>query len=208
MRFVYTGHDLLAKAFRRHMMAGKRVEANEDQGRGKQDGGHTSALHADAYSPTLNHRVMNSDGTIAPGKCSAGPKLTDLTIDVGNVHVYDTPRRDASAAERAAAAKREMPISNEHFRDLVKKGAEYIAINGPNFNIQMRNALDEANQSDKSKKTGHKHVDDMLKYINKELCGTSYTLGRQGNKVIVYDTHYDNKPAGKWDLDKKAWDRK
>lgn len=190
-------------------MAGKHAEA-DDSHKHPQAGeqGHHAALVADAYAPPLNHQVISKEGTIVPGKCSPGPDLHSLTIDVPNVHVHDVPRRDATPQERRDALKREMPISNEHFRDLVKGGTEYMAINDGNFNLQMKNALDEAHQSDKSMKTGHKHIDDVLKYANANLCNTDYTLRRQGNTVMVFDAHNDTKhPAGKWNLDKKAWER-
>lgn len=194
------------------MVHGNNLEREDGKGDGKhaaQD--HTAALHSDAYNPKFkNEQKMNGDGTIKHGQCLPGPKLNDLTIDTtpGHVVVHDVPKQGANYHERQEAAKREMPISNEHFRDLVKKGAEYMAINDGNFNLQMRNALDEANQSDKSMKTGHKHVDDMLKYVNSQLCDTFYTVARKGNVVEVYDTHNDkNHPAGRWNLDKKAWER-
>ncbi|MBS1992043.1 MAG: hypothetical protein JSS83_16085 [Cyanobacteria bacterium SZAS LIN-3] len=166
-----------------------------------------NALHQDAYTPPLNHRVMNKDGTIQPGHCAPGPKLTDLSIDVPNVHVHDTPRRDDSYAERQAALKREVEISNPHYRELAKSGAEFLAING-GFNLQMKNALEEARQSDVSMKTGHKHVDDLLKYVNAENCGGFYTLRRTGNNIQVFDTHYsETKPQGTFNLNKRDWVR-
>ena len=190
-------------------MGGKHGDAGDSQHQhtGKDDG-HTAALQDDAYKPRLNYSAqdLSYKGKPAQQCDTGGPKLAELTIDVPNVHVKDEPRRDASAAERLAASKREVPVSNEHYREIVKKGAEFVAING-SFEINMRHALDEANQSDKSKKSGHKHVDDLLKVVNKELCGSSYTLGRQGNKVLIYDTHYNEKPSGKWNLDRKAWER-
>lgn len=190
-------------------MSGKRAEQSESNKNTAPQGDHTAALQADAYTPPLNHRVMNGDGTVQPGKCAPGPKLTDLTIDVDHVKIYDTPRRDANAAERAAAARREMPVSNEHFRNLVKSGSEFIQINSGNFNLQMRNALEEAHQSDKFAKNGkHQHIDQMLKWVNADLCGTFYTLRRQGNKIQVFDTHHsETRPQGTYDLNKRAWDR-
>lgn len=192
-------------------MAGKRAEESESRAttRPQQDD-HTEHLRADAYTPPLNHRVMNSDGTVQPGKRTPGaPKLTDLTIDEEHVKIYDTPRRDASAAERAAAARREMPVSNEHFRDLVKSGSEFIQLNSGNFNLAMRNALEEAHQSDKFANNGkHQHIDQMLKWVNADLSGTFYTLRREGNKIQVFDTHYsETRPQGTYDLNKRAWDR-
>lgn len=191
-------------------MAGKRAEdAESKNSKGPQGEHHADALRADAYTPPLNRRVMNDGGTIRPGNCAAGPRLTDLTIDEENVKIYDTPRRDASAAERAAAARREMPVSNEHFRDLVKRGSEFIQLNSGNFNLAMRNALEEAHQSDKFANNGkHDHIDQMLKWINADLCGTSYTLRREGSKIQVFDTHWsDKKPQGTYDLNRRAWDR-
>ena len=180
------------------------------QGGGQPDHGHNAALHTDAYSAPLNHRVMNGDGTIKHTQGTAGPSLYELTIDTtpGHVVVHDVPSRDATPQERREAAKREMPISNEHFRDLVHQGTEYMAMNDGGFNIQMRNALNEANQSDKSMKTGHKHIDDVLKYANSHLCDTDYTLRRKGNVIEIYDAHSSSKhPAGKWNLDKNNYER-
>lgn len=190
-------------------MAGKRGEEVESKRPTTQHGDHTEALRNDAYTPPLNHRVMNPDGTVQPGRCTSGPKLTDLTIDEEHVKIYDTPRRDANAAERAEAARREMPVSNEHFRELVKKGAEFIQLNSGNFNLAMRNALEEAHQSDKFAGTGkHDHIDQMLKWVNADLCGTFYTLRRQGSKIQVFDTHWsETRPQGTCDLNKRAWDR-
>lgn len=190
-------------------MAGKHVENDDTKANvAAGDHSHHAALHNDAYTPPLNHRVLNVDGTIKPGKCAPGPELNSLTIDVAHVHRHDEPKRGDSYADRQAALKREMPVSDEHFRELVKKGTEYAAINDGNFNIQMRHALDEANQSDKSMKTGHKHVDDVLKYANANLCGTDYTLRREGNIVSVYDAHSSStKPSGRWNLDKNAWEK-
>lgn len=188
-------------------MAGK-LEANDKQNGGKAaDASH--ALLNDSYNPPLNHRVMNGDGTIKNNSCPAGPKLNDLQIDEAHVKIYDTPRRDASYAERQAAAKREMPVSDQHFRELVKSGAEFMAINSGNFNLAMKNALSSAHQSDKADPS-HKHnyVDNMLKFVNADLCNTSYTLRRQGNNIQVFDTHWDNKkPQGTYNLDKKDWVR-
>jgi hypothetical protein len=172
--------------------------------------GQDASLYADSYNPPLNNRVMNTNGTIKPGACSEGPSLYSLTIDTtpGHVVVHDVPHPGDSLAERRAAEKREMPISNEHFRDLVKQGVEFMAFNDGGFNIQMRNALNEANQSDKSMHTGHNHVDNVLKYANSHLCDTFYTMRRKGNIVEVWDTHQSTKhPAGKWNLDKNAWER-
>jgi hypothetical protein len=57
-------------------------------------------------------------------------------------------------------------------------------------------------------KSGHKHVDNVLKYANANLCGTDYTLRREGNIVSVYDTHSSStKPSGRWNLDKNAWEK-
>jgi len=189
-------------------------EGSDKQGKnkdaGQQQADHTTALHSDAYNPPLNHRVMNNDGTIKHGQCTQGPKLTDLTIDTtpGHVHQYDVPRQGDSYAERQAALKREMPISNEHFQKIAQKGVEFVSING-GFDINMRNALNEANQSDTwNGGKGHKHVDDLLKYANAHLCDTFYTLRREGNIVKLYDTHSsDTEPAGRWDLNKNDWVR-
>jgi hypothetical protein len=199
-------------------MTGKGAEGTEskktgvDQPTGHTEAsGHTERLResANAYTPPLNHRTMNTDGTVQPGKCAPTVKLNDLTIDEAHVKVHDTPHRDATPAEKAAAAKREMPVSNEHFRELVKKGSEFMQANGGNFNLQMKNALEEAHQSDKFAKNGtHQHIDQMLKWVNGDLCGTSYTLRRQGDKVQVFDTHYsDKRPQGTYDLTKKTWDK-
>jgi hypothetical protein len=194
-------------------MSGKRAEQETESNKSAQaahHGDHTDKLHADAYSPALNHRQMNNDGTIQHHARTDGPapKLTDLTIDEQHVKVYDTPRRDASAAERAAAAHREMPVSNAHFRDLVKSGAEFMAINDGGFNLAMKNALEEAHQTDKFAGGGHQHMDQMLKYINGQLTDTFYTLRRHGDKIQVFDTHEsETKPTGTYDLNKRAWDR-
>lgn len=190
-------------------MAGKRAEATEsnNQKSTANHGDHTDALQDDARTP-LNHRVMNPDGTVQPGKHGPGPKLTDLTIDEEHVKIYDTPRRDDSAAERAAAAHREMPVSNEHFRQLVKSGSEFIQMNGGNFNLAFRNALEEAHQTDKFAGSDHKHMDDMLKWVNNDLAGTFYTLRRHGDKIQVFDTHEsETKAQGTYDLNKRAWEK-
>lgn len=191
-------------------MTGKRAEQSEDKKHTTSNGEHTDALRADVYKPPLNHRVVNSDGTVQPGHgCVTGPKLTELTIDEQHVKVYDTPRRDASAAEKAAAAHREMPVSNQHFRDLVKQGSEFIQMNSGNFNLGMKNALEEAHQTDKlAGKGSHQHIDQMLKWINSDLCGTFYTLRREGNKVQLFDTHFSDKhPQGSYDLNKRDWEK-
>jgi hypothetical protein len=191
-------------------MAGKRAEETESKGKGQQQHDqHADALRADAYTPPLNHRVMNSDGTVQPGKPMAAPKLNELTIDVDHVKIYDTPRRDATPAEKAAAAHREMPVSNEHFRDLVKQGSEFIQANSGNFNLSMKNALEEAHQTDKFANNGNHHnMDQMLKWINADLSGSFYTLRRHGDKIQVFDTHYsDTKAQGTYDLNKRAWDK-
>jgi hypothetical protein len=172
---------------------------------------HTAALQADAYTAPLNHRVVKADGTIQTHPpLTKGPKLTDLTIDTtpGHVVVHDVPKQGDKYKERQEALHRTMPISNEHFRDLVKGGTEFMAMNDGGFNIQMRNALNEANQSDKSLGTGHHHVDDVLKYANEHLNDTFYTLRRKGNTVEIWDTHDSEKhPAGKWNLDKNDYVR-
>jgi len=151
---------------------------------------------------------MNADGTVQPGKHGPGPKLNELTIDVDHVKVYDTPRQGANYAERQAAAKREMPISNEHFRDLVKSGSEFLAING-GFNLAMKNAIEEAHQSDKFQNPGkHNHIDQMLKWVNNDLAGTFYTVRREGNKLQLFDTHSsETRPQGTYDLNRRAWDK-
>src|SRR5271156_6788465 len=84
---------------------------------------HTEALQNDAYIAPLNHRVVNGQGIIETHPpLTKGPKLTDLTIDTtpGHVVVHDVPKRGDSFKERQEALHRTMPISNEHFRDLVK----------------------------------------------------------------------------------------
>jgi len=188
-------------------MAGKHTEVSDDHRPSTQAAHEQTPLQADAYNPPLNHRVMNGDGTVKPGHCAPGPKLTDLSIDVPNVHVKDTPNRNDTAAEQAATRRREVEISNPHYRDLAKSGAEFLAING-GFNLSMKNALEEARQSDVSMKTGHKHVDDLLKYVNAENCGGFYTLRRQGNNVQVFDTHSsETKPQGTFNLLKRDWQR-
>jgi hypothetical protein len=56
--------------------------------------------------------------------------------------------------------------------------------------------------------TGHRHVDDVLKYANEHLNDTFYTLRRKGNTVEIWDTHDSEKhPAGKWNLDKNDYVR-
>jgi hypothetical protein len=81
-------------------------------------------------------------------------------------------------------------------------------MNDGGFNIQMRNALNEANQSDKSMKSGHAHVDNVLKYANSQLNDSDYTLRRKGNIVEIWDAHESTKhPAARWNLDKNAWEK-
>ncbi|MDR3613318.1 MAG: hypothetical protein P4L53_07115 [Candidatus Obscuribacterales bacterium] len=172
---------------------------------------HTAKLHKDAfdYKPSvLNERAYGAaaSGPVDKSHCSVGPKLTDLTIDVPNVHEKETPRNSDSFAERQATKKRDLPISNEHFRELAKKGAELL--HEGTFSLPLRNALDEAFQSDKSMHSGGKHVEDLLKYVNANLCGSEFTLGRHGNNIKVIETQYGNKPptVGLYNLDKKAWE--
>jgi hypothetical protein len=170
---------------------------------------HTAKLHADVYTAPLNKREIKDGMIVHHPPLTKGPNLTDLTIDTkpGDVVVHDVPRQGASYQERREAAKREMPISNEHFRDLVKQGTDYMAMNDGNFNIQMRNALNEANQSDQKMGTGHRHVDDVLKYANAHLNDTDYTLRRHGNEIEIWDAHQSTtKPAGKWNLNKNAYE--
>lgn len=188
-------------------MAGKRAEQTEANKNKTEQGDHAGGLRDDVYKPPLNYRVMNADGTIQSHKPAGGPKLSELTIDVDHVKIYDTPRRDASAAEAAAARRREMPVSNEHFRDLVKRGSDFIQLNSGSFNLAMRNALEEAHQSDKFANNGkHDHIDQMLKWINNDLNGTSYTLRREGSKIQVFDTHWnEKKPQGTYDLNRRDW---
>jgi hypothetical protein len=175
---------------------------------------HTHALHQDAfdYNPkVLNERAYGAAAMQPTDKshCSVGPKLTDLTIDVANVHEKETPRNSDSYAERQATMKRDLPISNEHFREIAKKGADLM--HEGTFSLPLRNALDEAFQSDKSMKSGGKHVEDLLKYVNANLCGSEYTLGRHGNNIKVIETQYQ--PPGKkvaptvgyYSLEKKNW---
>jgi hypothetical protein len=174
---------------------------------GQNDHAHSKALHADVYTAPLNHRVIKSDGTIEQHPAPPGPKLTDLSIDTtpGHVVVHDVARQGATAQERREAAKRDMPTSNDIFRALVKGGVEFMDMNDGGFNIQMRNALNEANQSDKSMKSGHAHVDNVLKYANSKLNDSDYTLRRKGNIVEIWDAHESTKhPAGRWNLDKNA----
>jgi len=176
-----------------------------------QEHDHTAKLHKEAfdYKPSiLNHAAYGAAalGPVDKSHCSVGPKLNDLTIDVPNVHEKETPRNGDSYAERQATMKRDLPVSSEHFRELAKKGAELM--HDGTFSLPLRNALDEAFQSDKSMHSGGKHVEDLLKYVNANLCGSEYTLGRHGNNIKVIETQYGNKPptVGLYNLDKKAWE--
>jgi len=190
-------------------MAGKHVEADEQQKPTTHAAHEPSALHNDAYTPPLNHRVMNGDGTVQPGQnCgSASRLLANLDIDEAHVHVKDTPNRNDSAAEQRATSRREVEISDSHYRDIAKSGAEFLAING-GFNLAMKNALEEARQSDVSMKSGHQHIDALLKYVNAENCGGFYTLRRQGNNIQVFDTHWsEKKPQGTFNLNTRDWQR-
>jgi hypothetical protein len=181
----------------------------QPQGDSQQTAGHTSALHAEAYNPPLNYRATSGDDKAKPAECTKGPSIYALSIDTtpGNIVIHDVPRRDDTPAEQREAKKREMPVSNPHFRDLVVGGVGAIPDSG-GFNIQMRNVLYEANRSDHTMKTGHDHVDDVLKYANAHLCGTDYTLRRQDNIVEIYDSSHSTKhPESKWDLDKNKYVR-
>jgi len=177
---------------------------------GKPTDTHTRKLQDDAYTPKLHHQIMKRDGTLEPQPATTGPKLTDLTIDTtpGAIHQHDEPRRGDSYPQRQAALKREMPINNPNFQKMVENATEFVSHDG-NFDINMRHALNEANQSDHTLHTGHQHVDDMLKYINAHLTDTTTTLRRHGNIVEVWETTPNSKndpkkPEWSWDLDKNA----
>ena len=102
--------------------------------------------------------------------------------------------------------KRDLPISNEHYQELAKQGTE--ALHGGTFSWQLKNALDEAFQSDKSMHTGGTHVEDLLKYANANLCGSAYTLGRHGDSIKLIETSPDQKKptVALYSLDKKGWE--
>lgn len=170
---------------------------------------HTTAMQNEVLHykpPILNHARYGAatEQPIDRSKCSTGPKLNELTIDLG-IHEKDTPRNGDSYAEREAAKKRDLPISNEHFRDIAKEGAERLAQG--TFSLQLRNALDEAFKSDNVQKDHGKHVEDLLKYVNSQLCGSDTTLGREGNMIKVIQTQYNNaKPeVGYYNLETKNW---
>lgn len=163
-------------------------------------------LEALDYKPhVLNERNYDYGKPVDKSHCSVGPKLTDLTIDVAHVHEKDTPRRGDSYAERQAALHRDMPVSNEHYREIAKQGAELLSQG--TFSLPLRNALDEAFQSDAKGHAGSKHVNDLLKYVNAQLCGTDTTLAREGNTIKVIETQYEHKKptVGFYSLEKKDW---
>ncbi|MBN9396126.1 MAG: hypothetical protein J0H83_12840 [Candidatus Melainabacteria bacterium] len=125
--------------------------------------------------------------------CLDGPKLPDLKLN---------PSVD----------------SNEHYQKIAKDAASFIAING-NFNIAMRHSLKDANENDKltGNGKGHKTVDELLKYINKDLCGTYFSVIRQNDKITLLDSRdnqnikHDAKgnakltPRFSWSLNKEPY---
>ena len=162
---------------------------------------HTSALQKDAFDYTpkvLNYEHSPYETTKhAQEVCSTGPKLTDLTIDVANVHEHETPHTGGTFAERKAEASKELPISNEHYRELVKSGVDHISGHDGYVSLQLRTAFDEAHQSDKTMHSGGKHVQDLINYANAHLCKNETTLGRHGNDVVVYQKTDDASDKGK-----------
>ena len=194
---------------------------------------HASALHQDAYNPShLNEFKYSSTGAVDKASCLTGPKLSDLTIDVSKTagHEKETPTNSDSWAQRKATSEKDLPQSNEHFREIVAKAASQM--HEGTFGITMKTALSEAfrsgggvdkdihaefkNPLEKNEKVkpdsqiNFKHVDDTLKYMNEALCGSSYTMSRKGHIVNVIDSHVGagQKPeVGKYNLETKSWEK-
>lgn len=143
--------------------------------------------------PPLNKMSYDAN---KPAVCLDGPKLPDLKIDAS-------------------------VDNNKHYQDIARKAAEFVAING-SYNIAMRHALKDANENDKLQGDGkgHKTVDKLLEYINKELCGTYFSMIRRNDKIILLDSR-DNDPVkhdaagkaqlnirGSWSLGKEPYDKR
>lgn len=160
-------------------MAGEKAERTDNVTAAQINRDVQDRLHnnIDMRNPVFNH--MEYEGK---SKQIDGPKLTDLHI-VGDAK------------------------TNEHYRQIAKDGAAFIAING-NINIAVKHALEEANDNDKlhakdrGGKNDHATVDKLLSYMNKELFHTVFSVTRDGNKFILLDSR-DNrgsKPANPADL--------
>jgi hypothetical protein len=76
---------------------------------------------------------------------------------------------------------------------------------------EFKNPLEKNEKFKPDSQINFKHVDDTLKYVNEQLCGSSYTMGRQGHIVTLTDTHVDagHKPeVSKYNLETKSWETK
>ena len=173
-------------------MAGHHNDAGDSAQKPPSDGAqpahdHTSALHNDAYTPgIINYRHSPYEtGKHEQAVCSTGPALKDLTIDT-TIKEHETMHQGGTYAERKAETDRQLPVSNEHYRDIVKAGVDHLKGYDGYMSLQLRTAFDEAYKSDKSMHTGGKHVDDLIKYANANLCKNTHTLGRQGDNIIIY----------------------
>lgn len=164
-------------------MAGEKVERAErsetvTQAQVNQDVQDRLHNNIDMRNPVFNH--MEYEGK---SKQIDGPKLQDLHI-VGDGK------------------------TNEHYRQIAKDGAFFIAVNG-NINLAVKHALEEAHDNDKlhakgnkDGKNDHATVDKLLSYMNKELYHTVFSVTRDGNKFILLDSR-DNRgtrPANPNDL--------
>ncbi|MFA6208423.1 MAG: hypothetical protein WCT03_20510 [Candidatus Obscuribacterales bacterium] len=157
-------------------MAGEKVERSEPtQAAINRDVQDRLHNNIDMRSPVFNH--MEYEGK---SKQIDGPKLQDLHI-VGDAK------------------------TNEHYRQIAKDGAAFIAING-NINLAVKHALEEANDNDKlhakGGKNDHATVDKLLSYMNKELFHTVFSVTRDGNKFMLLDSrdNHGTRPANRDDL--------
>ena len=177
---------------------------------------HTEATGLQYDNASMKHPVFNKMdyGPSSPGSAKLpGPRLNELTIDVPNVHELDAPMK-----EGVWHKPKQMPVSIPNYQKIASEGTEFIATNG-NINLQVKHALDEALQSDKSMNTGHQHVDKLLAYMNENLWGSNYSVLRDRNKFLLLDSRDNPHPkrdAGGnvvsalkftegWDMEKKAY---
>ncbi len=112
-----------------------------------------------------------------------------LTNPAFNKMVYDTNQRPECIAGPQLKELHVNPaVDNDaHYQKISKDGAEFIAING-NINIAVKHALSDAFQDDKLSGGGHGQVDKLLSYMNKELCGTYFSVTRKGDSFMLLDS--------------------
>ncbi len=107
--------------------------------------------------------------------------------------------------------------TNDRYQKFARQAAEFVAING-NFNIDMRRAVKDANENDKLLGGGHKTVDQLLRYMNKEMAGTYFSVIRQRDNIVMLDSR-DNqnlkhdakgnaivRPRVVWNINKEPYD--